>query len=46
VADAADRDDARARGGEQPVEEQAREGEVTEVVGAELELEAVRRCAP
>ena len=45
VPDAAHGDDTRTGGGEQPVEQQSGECEVTEVVDAELQLEAVRRRA-
>ncbi len=41
VADAADRHDPRAGDRQQPVQQQAGEGEVAQVVGAELQLEAV-----
>ena len=41
VADAADRDHARALDGQQVVQQQTRQREVAEVVGAELQLEAV-----
>ena len=41
VTEARDRDDARARHREDPVEQQGGQGEVTEVVGPELQLEAV-----
>ena len=41
VTRAADGHHARARRGQHPIEQQAGEGEVAEVVGAELQFEAV-----
>ena len=41
VADAADRDDAGPGDRQEPVQQQTGEGEVAQVVGAELQLEAV-----
>jgi hypothetical protein len=41
VAHAADGDDPGTRDGQEPIKQQAGEREVTEMVGAELQLEAV-----
>ena len=46
MGQAADRDDAGSRPRQQPGQKQAREGEVPEMIGAELQLESIPGCEP